>query len=79
MPTFTFWNVGGQTDPDKVVALARQTDPDVLVLAESEIPLQRLLTELNRGQDILYFADPGFSYSLTLGTKVPITFPWSCG
>ena len=69
MPTRAFWNTNGQAEPDKVVALARQADPDVLVLAESAIPLERLLTELNRGQTTLFFPDPGFSQRVTIVSR----------
>jgi hypothetical protein len=50
MLTFLFWNLDGQPLQLLVARLAHEHDIDVLMLAECSIPIDGLLTELNRGQ-----------------------------
>ena len=57
MPTIAFWNVNTRVPADRVAALARERDVDVLVLAECTTPLAELLHALNNSAARLYFSD----------------------
>jgi exonuclease III len=58
MPRFLFWNLNNQPVPHLVKEVARRNDVDVLVLAECEISVGTLLTELNAQTPDFQFA-PG--------------------
>lgn len=58
MPRFLFWNLNGKPVSGLVCTLARTHDADVVVLAESLIPANLLLAELNRAGADFQFA-PG--------------------
>lgn len=49
-----FWNVNKSDSPGLVAEAARSEDIDVLILAESRIPLAKLAVALNRGQQRTY-------------------------
>ena len=57
MLTFAFWNLMRRAKPDKVAALAHESDADVLALAECAIPVGELLAALNHNQENPYFPD----------------------
>ncbi|MBI1814709.1 MAG: endonuclease/exonuclease/phosphatase family protein [Deltaproteobacteria bacterium] len=63
-----FWNVARKPVSDLLAGLCEEYDLDILILAESTIPLARLILALNRGHRRLYYADasPGLSDRLTI-------------
>ncbi len=69
MPTIAFWNIGGIESPGRVAALARNSDVDVLVLAECKLPIVGLLRALNAGEERLFFSDQGNSARLVIFTR----------
>jgi hypothetical protein len=69
MPTFAFWNTGRNAPVEAVVALVREWRVDILVLAESGIPISDLVRGLNAGGKSVYFPDPGNSTRLTVLTR----------
>lgn len=58
MPRFLFWNLNNKLVPHLVKEVARTNDVDVLVLAECEIPIGTMLTELKAETPDFQFA-PG--------------------
>jgi len=56
MPRFLFWNINSKVIPHLVKEIARGNDVDVLVLAECDIPIGALLTELNAETSDFQFA-----------------------
>jgi hypothetical protein len=56
MPRFLFWNLNNKPVPHLVKQVARGNDVDVLVLAECEIPVGAILTELNAETPDFQFA-----------------------
>ena len=73
MTTFLFWNLKGKRLDDKVSALALQHEVDVLVLAESEIPVATAVVKLNR--DVTQYHFP-FSLcdKISIYTRFPAAF-----
>jgi hypothetical protein len=56
MPRFLFWNLNNKLVPHLVKEVTRSNDVDVLVLAECEIPVGAILTELNAETPDFQFA-----------------------
>ena len=69
MPTLAFWNTAGNVAPATVAAFARESDADILILAENGIPDETLVLALNSGVNRYYFLDPGPPGRLTILTR----------
>ncbi|MCA9115786.1 MAG: endonuclease/exonuclease/phosphatase family protein [Planctomycetaceae bacterium] len=69
MPTFAFWNLNQKVTQEAIRDFARESDADVVVLAENPHPVGDLLKVMNRGTDRLYSQDAGHSDRLTLLTR----------
>ena len=69
MPTLAFWNIARNVQPATVAAFAHESDADILILAENEIPTSRLVLALNSGVNRDYFPDPGPPGRLTMFTR----------
>jgi hypothetical protein len=69
VPTLAFWNIAGNVAPATVAAFAHESDADILILAENEIPNERLVLELNSGVNRYYFPDPVLPGRLTIFTR----------
>jgi Endonuclease/Exonuclease/phosphatase family len=69
LPTLAFWNIAGNVAPATVAAFAHESDADILILAENEIPKEWLVLALNSRVNRYYFPDPGPSGRLTIFTR----------
>lgn len=69
MPTITFWNLNENVPAARVAALARESDADVLIVAEDANPPNDIRRALNHGASRLYFDDIGESDRLTILTR----------
>ncbi len=69
MPTLAFWNIAGNVAPITVAAFAHESDADILILAENEIPNDVLVLALNSGANRHYFPDPELPGRLTIFTR----------
>jgi hypothetical protein len=69
LPTLAFWNIGRNVAPATVAAFAHESDADILILAENEIPGDTLVLALNSGVNRYYFPDPGAPGRVTIFTR----------
>jgi len=69
LPTLAFWNIDGNVALSTVAAFAHESDADVLILAENEIPNDTLVLALNSGVSRYYFPDRGPQGRLTIFTR----------
>ena len=53
-----FWNTGGRSVTDLLREVSRRRELDVLVLAEAADPMERLVSQLNRDAEWVYFSAP---------------------
>jgi hypothetical protein len=69
VPTLAFWNIARNVPPTTVAAFAHESDADILILAENEIPNDTLVLALNSGVKRYYFPDPGPLGRVTIFTR----------
>ncbi|PHR98731.1 MAG: hypothetical protein COA78_25805 [Blastopirellula sp.] len=69
MPTFAFWNVNKNVSAENISAFAHERDVDILVLAENEIPVSKLVSQINTKSNRPYFQDIMISDRLTIFTR----------
>jgi exonuclease III len=69
MPSLLFWNVNGKKLLDRISSLCSTHEPDVLILAESDVSDQELLDFLNCGREQKYFPDLNISTRLKFYSK----------
>ncbi|HVI06909.1 MAG TPA: endonuclease/exonuclease/phosphatase family protein [Candidatus Binatia bacterium] len=73
MPRFLFWNLNNRPIPQLVKKAARGNDVDVLVLAECDLSIGSLLTELNAETPDFQFA-PGQCERIRVFTRFRAAF-----
>jgi len=73
MPRFLFWNLNNKPLPQLVKKVARSNDVDILVLAECDISIGQLLTELNTETPDFQFA-PGQCERIRVFTRFHSAF-----
>jgi hypothetical protein len=71
MPTVAFWNLNANVSAQMVASFARESDADVVVLAENHHDIPKLRREMNRGVKQSYFPDSVDASRLTILTRFP--------
>ena len=74
MTRFLFWNINRRPLASLIVGLATEYNPDFVLLAESQIPDDEILSALNNGQDGLFYPAPGITDRIKIYSRHPPQF-----